>query len=219
MSGAIQLTEVDFEQIKANLIDYLKSTKQFTDYDFSGSNLQVILDLISYQGQLNAYSTNMIANESFLSSATLRNNVVSNARSVGYTPVSARSATSEVTFSYVLTTQEFPSGYPSYLEIQPGMLWVTATGRSNFTFNIVDPQTSPVGSNGICTFSNVTAYEGIYVDANFTVDKSNYNQKFILENQNIDSTTIRVEVQLNPNEEYNTFFEQANNLVKVGASF
>jgi uncharacterized protein YqfB (UPF0267 family) len=217
LSGAIQLTEVDFEQIKANLIDYLKSTKQFTDYDFSGSNLQVILDLISYQGQLNAYSTNMIANESFLSSATLRNNVVSNARSVGYTPVSARSATSEVTFSYVLTTQEFPSGYPSYLEIQPGMLWVTATGRSNFTFNIVDPQTSPVGSNGICTFSNVTAYEGIYVDANFTVDKSNYNQKFILENQNIDSTTIRVEVQLNPNEEYNTFFEQANNLVKIGS--
>jgi len=70
LSGAIQLTEVDFEQIKSNLVNYLKSTKQFTDYDFAGSNLQVILNLISYQAQLNAYSTNMIANESFLSSAT-----------------------------------------------------------------------------------------------------------------------------------------------------
>ena len=116
MSGAIQLTEVDFEQIKANLVDYLKSTKQFTDYDFSGSNLQVILNLIAYQAQLNAYSTNMIANESFLSSATIRNNVVSNARAVGYTPVSARSATSTTTFSYAFTTTEFPSGYPSFLE-------------------------------------------------------------------------------------------------------
>ena len=217
MSGAIQLTEVDFEQIKANLIDYLKSTKQFTDYDFAGSNLQVILDLIAYQGQLNAYSTNMIANESFLSSATIRNNVVSNARAVGYMPVSARSSTSTTTFSYALTTGEFPSGYPSYLELQPGMLWLTGSGRSNFVFNIVDSQTAPVSATGVCTFTDVVVYEGTYLDAEFVVDTSNYNQRFILKNQNIDSTTIRVEVQQNPNEEYNTFFEQANNLIKTDA--
>ena len=78
MAGPIQLTAVDFEQIKDNLISYLKSTQQFTDFDFDGSNLQVILNLISYQAQLNAYNTNMIANESFLASATLRNNVVAN---------------------------------------------------------------------------------------------------------------------------------------------
>ena len=76
MAGAIQLTEVDFDQIKQNLVSYLKSTGQFTDFDFDGSNLQVILNLISYQAQLNAYSANMIANESFLASATLRDNVV-----------------------------------------------------------------------------------------------------------------------------------------------
>tara|TARA_R110002012_G_scaffold8579_1_gene39533 strand:- start:2303 stop:4162 length:1860 start_codon:yes stop_codon:yes gene_type:complete len=217
LSGAIQLTEVDFEQIKTNLIDYLRSTKQFTDYDFSGSNLQVILDLIAYQGQLNAYSTNMIANESFLSSATLRDNVVANARAVGYTPVSARSATSTTTFSYTLTTTEFPSGYPSYLELQPGAVWLTASGRANFAFNIVDSQTAPVSSTGVCTFSDVVVYEGTYLNAEFTVNTSDYNQKFLLKNRDIDSTSIRVEVQQNPNEEYNTFFEQANNLVKVGA--
>ncbi len=217
MSGAIQLTEVDFEQIKSNLIDYLKSTKEFTDYDFSGSNLQVILNLIAYQAQLNAYSTNMIANESFLSSATLRNNVVSNARSVGYTPVSARSAKSTTTFSYALAPEEFPAGYPSFLELKPGMLWITASGRANFVFNIVDPQSSPVSTGGICTFSDVVVYEGTYLNDEFTVNASDYDQKFILRNRDIDSTTIRVEVQQNPNEEYNTFFEQANNLVEVGA--
>ena len=98
MAGAIQLTEVDFEQIKANLVDYLRSTKQFTDYDFEGSNLQVILNLIAYQAQLNAYSTNMIANESFLASATIRDNVVANARAVGYVPTSTKSAQTGVAY-------------------------------------------------------------------------------------------------------------------------
>ena len=91
MAGAIELTDVDFEQIKLNLINYLKSTRKFTDYDFSGSNLEVILNLIAYQAQLNAYSTNMIANESFLASATIRDNVVANARAVGYVPTSKSS--------------------------------------------------------------------------------------------------------------------------------
>jgi hypothetical protein len=217
MAGAIQLTEVDFEQIKTNLIDYLKSTKQFTDFDFAGSNLQVILNLIAYQSQLNAYSTNMIANESFLSSATLRGNVVANARSVGYTPTSAHSAMSVVEFTYQFTTIQFPGGYPSFIEVQPGMLFTTASGQNNFVFNIVDPQTAPVSSSGSCTFSNITVYEGTYLNAEFVVDTSDYNQKFILKNRNIDSSTIRVEVQQNPNEELNTFFEQANNLVKISS--
>ena len=217
MAGAIQLTEVDFDQIKANLIDYLRSTKQFTDYDFSGSNLQVILNLISYQAQLNAYSTNMIANESFLSSATIRDNVVSNARAVGYTPVSARAATSTTTFSYILTSTDFPAGYPSFLELEPGPVFQTASGRTNFFFNIIDKQTAPVSTGGVCTFSNVVVSEGVYLNTEFTVNKSDFDQKFILKNQNIDSTTIRVEVQENPNEEANTFFEQANNLVTVGS--
>ena len=137
MAGAIQLTEVDFDQIKSNLINYLKSTKQFTDYDFSGSNLQVILNLISYQAQLNAYSTNMIANESFLASATIRDNVVANARAVGYVPTSAKSSQSNVTFSFQFTGSEFPSGYPSFIELQPGMVFATGDGNNNYIFNVI----------------------------------------------------------------------------------
>jgi hypothetical protein len=217
LAGAIQLTEVDFDQIKLNLVNYLKSTKQFTAYDFSGSNLQVILNLVAYQSQLNAYSTNMIANESFLSSATLRDNVVSNAKSVGYIPNSTKSAQSEVTFTFQLESVNFPSGFPLFLDVRPGMVFSTSTGSTNYIFNIVDAQTAPVGSAGLCTFNNVTVYEGTYLTDEFTVDTANYNQKFVLENRNIDTSLIRVEVQENPNQEARTFFQQANNLVTTTA--
>ena len=213
MAGAIQLTEVDFEEIKLNLINYLKSTKQFTDYDFSGSNLQVILNLIAYQSQLNAYSTNMIANESFLSSATLRDNVVSNAKSIGYIPTSAQSSSTLVTFDFQLDSVDFPSGFPLFLEIRPGMIFSTATGNANYIFNIVDIQTASVSNNGLCRFTDVRVYEGTYLDAEFTVNTADYNQKFVIENQNIDTNLIRVEVQENPEQEERTFFQQANSLV------
>ena len=214
MAG-IQLTEVDFQQIKDNLVDYLKSTGEFTDFDFNGSNLQVILNLIAYQAQLNAYSTNMIANESFLSSATLRNNVVANARMVGYTPTSARSASTDVTFTYNLDAADFPNGFPRTLRIDPGQLLMTSNGSESVIFNIIDQQTSAVSGSGSCVFRDVRAYEGTFLKANFTVDDSEYNQKFILENENIDTTTIRVEVQEDPNQTTNEFYQEAKNLVSL----
>ena len=215
MAGAIQLTEVDFQQIKNNLIDYLKSTKQFTDYDFSGSNLQVILNLIAYQAQLNAYSTNMIANESFLASASLRNNVVSNARMMGFVPISARASNTLASFEYNLTASNYPAGFPQYLQIDSGPCVSTGIGVENFTFNIIDSQVAAVSGSGVCRFENVPVYEGVFLEQDFVVDESNYNQKFILDNFDIDTTTLRVEVQEDPNEEVNTFYRQANDLVKL----
>lgn len=214
MAG-IQLTEVDFQQIKDNLVDYLKSTGEFTDFDFEGSNLQVILNLIAYQAQLNAYSTNMIANESFLSSATLRNNVVANARMVGYTPTSARSAATDVDFTYNLDAADYPNGFPRTIRINPGQLLMTSNGSQAVTFNIIDQQTAAVSGTGTCIFKEVRAFEGTFLKAKFTVNDSEYNQKFILENENIDTTTIRVEVQENPNQTTNEFYQQANNLVTL----
>ncbi len=157
----------------------------------------------------------MIANESFLASATLRDNVTSNARTIGYLPTSTRSSTSKINFSIQLTESEFPAGYPTAVEILPGAVFTTATGRNNFTFNFVDIQTAPVGTNGLVVFNDRTLYEGYFLEAEFTVDKSNYNQKFVLENKNIDTSTIRVEVQENKNEKFNSFYEQANNLVTL----
>lgn len=215
MSGPVQLTEVDFDQIKNNLIAYLKSTKQFTDYDFDGSNLQVILNLISYQAQLNAYNTNMIANESFLASATLRNNVVANARMVGFVPASATSAKALIDFEFQLDLADYPQGFPLYLEIERGLAFSTNNGTSNLNFNIVDVQTGAVDNTGLVKFENIEILEGIYLRETFTVDKSDYNQRFVLKNPNIDTYSVRVEVQEDANEETLTAYTQATNLVQV----
>ena len=216
MAGAIQLTEVDFDQIKQNLIDYLKSTRQFTDYDFRGSNLSVILNLIAYQAQLNAYSTNMIANESFLASASIRDNVVANARSIGYVPTSAIAASTEISFTFQLDSDRFRSGFPSFITLLPGMAFSTSGGRRNFIFNTTNPETSAVSNTGECRFLNVKVYEGVRLDASFEVDTSDFNQRFVLPNKDIDVSTIKVEVQENPQLEDSNFYSQANNLVQIG---
>ena len=215
MAGAIQLTEVDFEQIKENLIDYLKSTNKFTDFDFDGSNLQVILNLLAHQAQINAYSTNMVANESFLASASIRQNVVSNAEMIGYYPTSARSSSSLITFEFQLDPKNYTSGFPTSLELQRGSAFAVSNNNRQLIFNFTDTQTAIVSNFGVCTFSNVTIKEGVFLTAKFTVDESDYNQKFVLNNPNIDTTTLRVEVQENPNEEINTLYTVADNLVEL----
>lgn len=213
MSGAIELTGVDFNLIKQNLINYLKSQPELTDYDFDGSNIQVILNLLAYQAQLNAYSTNMIANESFLTSASIRNNVIANARSLGYVPTSARAARVVIDFSIQLSRENYPQGFPQFVEIRPGSVFSAGTEGGSFMFNTIDMHTTAVTSEGTAVFRNVVAYEGVYLPMEFTVNKSDYTQKFILNNPNIDSTTLRVEVQEDPNITVNSFYRQANNLV------
>lgn len=217
MSGAIQLTEVDFQQIKDNLVGYLKSTKEFTDFDFDGANLQVILNLLAYQQQLNAYTTNMLANESFLTSSSIRNNVVANARTLGYLPNSTKSARTSVDFQFQLTRNQYPQGFPRFLEIRPGVGLTAGAGEGSFLFNIVEIYVAPVDSNGLVKFDKVDAYEGAYVNTRFKVDKSNYTQRFVLENPNIDTDTIRIEVQENPNLDNTEYYVQAKNLVDIHA--
>ena len=215
MSGPINLTEVDFEEIKDNLIAYLKSTKQFTDYDFAGSNLQVILNLISYQSQLNAYSTNMIANESFLTTSSIRKNVVANARSLGYTPVSAKSSLSYVDFQFVLPESNYPSGFPLFVQVEPGMSFTTSDGERSYSFNILDTQVAAVNNLGIVKFENISVYEGTYLSSEFTKDESEFNQKFIIENESVDISSLRVEVQEDPSVELLQFYRRADNLVEL----
>jgi len=215
LAGAIELTSVDFDQIKSNLINYLKSQPELTDYDFTGSNIQVILNLLAYQAQLNAYSTNMIANEAFLTSSSIRNNVVANARSLGYLPTSARAARVTIDFSIQLDRKNYSQGFPQFLEIRPGSVFTAGTGEGSFMFNTIDLHTAAVDNDGLAKFFNVIAYEGAFLPMEFTVNKSDYNQKFVLANPNIDTTTLRVEVQEDPNIDVNSFYQQANNLVTL----
>jgi len=215
LSGPINLTEVDFDQIKENLISYLKSTKQFTDYDFRGSNLQVILNLIAYQAQLNAYSTNMVANESFLASSSIRKNVVANARTIGYVPRSSRSATTTFDLSIQLRADNYPQGFPKTLTILPGRIALVKNGSASLTFNINQPEVASVSSTGYCEFLDVRIYEGVLLSNTFVVDYSEFNQKFILENINIDTTSLLVEVQEDPNQNEVKPYIEAGNFVEL----
>ena len=218
MAGPIKLTEVDFEQIKENLINYLRSTKQFTDFDFAGSNLQVILNLIAYQAQLNSYTTNMVANESFLASATVRTNVVENANMLGYVPTSARCASTLVNVEFRLDKDKYPQGYPTFVEIQPGPVLNAGNGADTYTFNVVDPVIAGViDASGIVRFQNLTAYEGYKVTQSFTVDEANFTQRYVMTNPQIDLTTMRVEVQEVGTEVTYRNYERANNLVTLTA--
>ncbi len=220
MAGAINLTEVDFEQIRENLISYLKSTNKYTDYDFDGSNLNVILSLISYQAQMNSYNVNMVANESFLSTSSIRKNTVSNARMIGYTPISTTSAISYLDFEVELNEagnldEIYPGGLPQYLEIQPGNYFVASSQRTQFKFNVIDSQAASLNEEGVASFGNVPVYEGDYLNIKFIKDGTNYNQRFVIPNAGIDTTTLRITVQEDPNISTAVPFIQANNLVDL----
>ena len=215
MAGPINLTEVDFQEIKDNLIGYLRSTNQFTDYDFSGSNFSVILNLLAYQAQLNSYSTNLVANESFLHTSTIRKNVVANARSVGYIPGSARAAVSIIDFDIQLDTTDYPSGLPETLQIPAGLAFSTNGGKSNFTFNILQPQVAGVDNTGLAKFRNIELHEGSMVRTLFVVDKSDYNQRFILQNANTDITSLQVEITEDVSNEETFYYKPADNLVEI----
>ena len=213
MAGPISLTTADFQEIKQALIEYLESTQQFPGLNFEGSNIQVILDTLAYQQQLNAYCLNMIANESTLESAVVRRNVVSQAKTIGYVPVSAKSAKSIIDFQFQLSIDDYPSGLPQSVTIRPGMAFSTGGGKGNFTFNIIDEQTAAVRNDGLVSFVDVEIHEGTYLTQEFTFDSNIYEQRFMLENKNVDTTTIRVEVQEDPSEDIRTFYTPADNLV------
>lgn len=207
-----QLTEVDFDQIKQNLIQYLKSTNQFSDYDFSGSNLQVILNLLAYSSQMNAYMTNMVANESILASSSIRDNVVLNAKTLGYTPSSEKSASVAANLEFTLNALEYPSGFPQFMTLSAGPVLTTAAKKESFTFNLLEEQVASVTNQGKCVFRNLITHEGIYLNQEFVVNQVEFDQKFIIQNSLVDIGSIRIEVQENPNIETNQFYDIAKNL-------
>lgn len=220
MAGAVQLTEVDFEQIKLNLVNYLKSTNKFTDFDFDGSNLSVILNLIAYQAQLSAYSANMIANESFLSSSTIRRNVVRNAKQLGYVPQSSATAIVQADFGFNLNqigpiSDLYPGGLPNYVQIEPGLVFRAKSKDTSIALNVIDPQKSSVDSTGQVDFKDLDLYEGTLIKSTFTKDSTVFNQKFIIENQNVDITTLRIQVQESPNETETFTYTQSTNLTQL----
>ena len=185
-----QVNALEFNQIKAQIKNYLKSQSQFSDYDFEGSSMTVLLDVLAYNTYYTAVNANLTVNEGFLETAVLRENVVKLARMLGYTPRSARSSTVPVNISIQTA---FP--YPKTVTILKGLvLNFTGLDNNNFVFSTpVDLSTSVDSLTGIATFNNTTLHEGVFLTDTFVRDITQ-RQRFILQNDNADTTTLRVEV-------------------------
>ena len=189
----VNFTNLDFDQVKTTLTDYIQSNSNFTDYDFQGSNLSTIIDLLAYNTYITSYNASMVANEVFIDSATLRENVVSLARNIGYVPRSKKAARATVTFT-VDTTNVTPK--PSTLTLKAGPVAATSGtfGTQSFIFSILEDITVPV-NNGIAEFNNISVYEGTLLTKSFTYNSRSQNQKFILPNSGIDTDLISVKVK------------------------
>ena len=203
-----QFTNLDFAALRQQIKDYLRVNSDFADFDFEGSNFSTLIDLLAYNTYITAYNTNMAVNECFLDSATLRENVVSLARNIGYVPRSARSAMATINFSVDLGTND-----TRIVTLKAGQVALGNQVGGSYIFSIPDDFVATTGDNNVAIFNNLNVYEGIYLQKSFQIDYSQPNQRFILPNANIDTTSIRVTVTSTTSEIYTLY----DNILRVDA--
>ena len=203
-----QFTNLNFEDIKTSIKDYLRENSNFSDMDFEGSNLSVIVNLLAYNSYLTAYNTNMVVNETFIDSATLRENVVSLARNIGYVPRSKRAASCKCTFNIVGL-----SSATTQINFQPGLIGNGSVSNVNYLFSIPEEITASA-SNGA---SNGTfdIHQGQFLQTTFTIDESQPNQRFIIPNASVDTSTIRVNIRENNASTTKTEYKQVDNIIGI----
>lgn len=186
---SLDISELDFDDIKNNLKAFLQNQPEFTDYDFEGSGLSVLLDVLAYNTHYNAYIANMLANEMFLDSAVKRSSAVSIAKHLGYTPRSARSARATLD-----VTVNAPTGLPSTLTLDARTPFTTTLNGNTFTFYNTEAVTiTPSGDN--YTFQNIEVVEGSLASFNFAVSNPGPDEKYEIPDTNIDTSTLVVTVQ------------------------
>ena len=212
----VNFSNLDFDQVKTTLTDYIQSNSNFTDYDFQGSNLSTIIDLLAYNTYITSYNANMVANEVFLDSATLRENVVSLARNIGYVPKSKTASRATISFT-VDTTNVSP--VPASLTLKAGPVAGSSGtfGNSSAIFSILEDITVPV-YNGTAVFNDITVYEGTLLTSNFTFSTRNVNQKFILPNAGVDTNLISVKVKNNESSTASTEYKLQDSLFDINSS-
>ena len=208
-----QFTNLDFNDLRTQIKDYLRSNSNFTDFDFEGSNFSVLIDILAYNSYITAYNTNMQANEAFLDSATLRENVVSHARNIGYVPRSKKSSKAKISFSVDVSSYNSRT-----VTLKAGPFALGAVQDGNYIFSIPSDVTVPVNTSNIAFFENLDIYEGSYLTKTFTVDYSQPNQRFLIPNSNVDTSTIRVSVSNSTIEVY-TLYENILNVNKTSKLF
>ena len=184
-----QVANLDFENIKIQLKEYLRSQNDFTDYDFEGSALATLIDTLAYNTYYTAFNTNMVVNELFIDSATLRDNVVAIAKQLGYRPKSATSPTAYISFTVTYTN----ATTDKELNLRKGTGFISNFDNAIYNYVVTSDVKASV-INGVATFSNVPIREGTVLNSEFVVNTVSKSQRFILDNENIDTNTITVNV-------------------------
>ena len=184
-----QVANLDFDNIKTQLKEYLRSQNDFTDYDFEGSALATLIDTLAYNTYYTAFNTNMVVNELFIDSATLRDNVVAIAKQLGYRPKSATSPTAYISFTVTYTN----ATTDKELNLRKGTGFISNYDNAIYNYIVTSDVKAQV-INGVATFSNVPIREGTVLNSEFTIQTASKGQRFILDNENIDTNTITVNV-------------------------
>lgn len=196
-----QFTNLDFNNLKAQLKDYLRENSNFTDFDFEGSNFSALIDLLAYNSYITSYNTNMTVNEAFLDSATVRENVIALARNIGYVPRSARASKAKVSFS--VNTEGFLD--VRTVTLKAGVVALGDVQAGSYIFSIPEDITVPVDTFGYAYFNDIPIWEGVFLTKSFSINNSLSNQRFVLPNPSIDTTSIRVFVSETTTEEYKLY--------------
>jgi len=188
-SNKLTVSELDFDNIKTNLKSFLQGQSEFQDYDFEGSGFAVLLDVLAYNTHYLGFNANMLANEMYLDSADIRKNIVSIAKMIGYTPTSCRAANSELT----VRVNDVPSTTTS-LTMDKGTVFTSSIDGTSYQF-VTNQSYTIQPDSGVFQFAGVKAFEGTLVTFKYTKDDSDPDQRFILTNNNIDTSTLKVSVQ------------------------
>ena len=214
-----QFTSLDFDQIKVQIKDFLRANSNFTDFDFEGSNFSVLIDTLAYNTYINAFNANLVANESFLDSATIRENVVSLARNIGYVPRSKTAAIASITIGDVNLGATNDST-PRFLTLRSGLVCVGNSENTTYRFSIPDDITSSrvidINGTSFAQFNDpISVYEGTLLQRVYRVDSS-VDQRFIIDSPNIDSSTLRVYVKGTNDVGLGRKYSMVDNILNIG---
>jgi len=206
-SNKLEVSELDFDDIKSNLKTFLQNQSEFQDYDFEGSGFAVLLDLLAYNTHYLGFNANMLANEMYLDSADIRKNIVSLAKMLGYTPTSPKApvATIDITIN---------NGSGASVTMDKGTVFTTTVDGSSYQFvTNSDVTTTPV--NGVYKFSSISIYEGTLITYRYTVDTADPDQRFIIPSELADTTTLKVKVQNSSSDTTSATYTRATGITSL----
>jgi len=203
----LEISQLDFDNIKNNLKRYLSNQNEFKDYDFEGSGMSVLLDLLAYNTHYLSYNANVLANEMFIDTADLRNSIVSLAKALGYTPNSPRAPIADINVVVNGATG-------ATLTMNAGQQFTTTVDGTSYNFVTIGSKTiSPV--DNVYTFSNLKIYEGTYITYNYTVDTSDVDQRFLIQSANADTNTLTVQIQNSASDTTTNTYTKATSITEL----